>query len=689
VRAAKTAGHRRVIIEAVSAVDPSLPATVIAAAVDAVLTSPAVARELAAAVAEDPNALHAGAPASVGRLVTALRERGSRLPEPACATCGSTGQPLTRSPSGGICRRCRDHQQAAACTRCGVVKLVRGRDEQHRPLCGACSDRPQRRCGRCGRIRRIARRGRDGRPDICDACYRLPVTTCSRCGRYRPCASAAGAYPICVACTPRRSVVCAHCGQRRPPTVRWPEGPVCESCYRAALQRRGGCAGCGQTRRLVDPPGPDATRCADCADCAGQPITHACTDCGIEDKLYERGRCTRCALRRRTEALLRAGSEQIPIELAPVHEAITATATPRTALNWLRNGAGAALLADLAAGELDCTHEALDAHPRRQAADYLRHILVANGVLPARDETLAGVERFLADTLAGLGRDHDRRLVQAYATWRVLRRLRRSAERAGRPRSYTRHARANITAAVAFLNWITDRGLTLAEVGQGDVDTWLGGGPARYQVRDFLQWAATAGHARTLTAPTLASRTGPAGSDEQRWTQIRRLLHDDSLELTDRVAGALLLLYGQQLSRIAAMTTDQVITRQDKVFLRFGRNDVHIPEPLAGLLLALTRQRRRYLGVGTPARSHWLFPGLQPGRPLTAARLGERLRALGIRAQPGRRSAMTHLAAQVPAAVLADLLNLAPTTAVKWVSDAGGDWSRYAADLAREANHQP
>ena len=74
-------------------------------------------------------------------------------------------------------------------------------------------------------------------------------------------------------------------------------------------------------------------------------------------------------------------------------------------------------------------------------------------------------------------------------------------------------------------------------------------------MRDFLLWAANAGHAGKLTVPTLASRTGPAGSDEHRWAQIRRLLHDDTFELTDRVAGTLLLLYGQQLSRIAAMTT--------------------------------------------------------------------------------------------------------------------------------------
>ena len=29
------------------------------------------------------------------------------------------------------------------------------------------------------------------------------------------------------------------------------------------------------------------------------------------------------------------------------------------------------------------------------------------------------------------------------------------------------------------------------------------------------------------------------------------------------------------------MTTDQVITREQQVFLRFGAADVHIPEPLA------------------------------------------------------------------------------------------------------------
>ena len=94
-----------------------------------------------------------------------------------------------------------------------------------------------------------------------------------------------------------------------------------------------------------------------------------------------------------------------------------------------------------------------------------------------------------------------------------------------------------------------------------------------------------------------------------------------------------------------------------------------------------------HAGVGSPARTRWLFPGGLPGKPITASQLGQRLRALGIYAMPGRRAALTDLAAKLPPAVLADLLHLSPGTAVRWTHEAGGDWSRYAAELAREHVH--
>ena len=50
-----------------------------------------------------------------------------------------------------------------------------------------------------------------------------------------------------------------------------------------------------------------------------------------------------------------------------------------------------------------------------------------------------------------------------------------------------------------------------------------------------------------------------------------------------------------------------------------------------------------------------------------------------------RRAALRHLAAELPAAVLADLLNLSVEAAVGWVNNAASYWSRYAAALAHEA----
>ena len=53
-----------------------------------------------------------------------------------------------------------------------------------------------------------------------------------------------------------------------------------------------------------------------------------------------------------------------------------------------------------------------------------------------------------------------------------------------------------------------------------------------------------------------------------------------------------------------------------------------------------------------------------------------------------RRATLLQLAAEVPAAILADLLHLSPGTATRWTRDASGDWSRYAASLALFRGHR-
>ena len=682
--------RRDALIRYVMTADGSLPASEAAAAVGAVAASPAVLRDLVAALAADPDMLRHGAPPVAGRLAAELIARGSTtLALPGCARCGRAGVPLYRTPGGGMCKPCTARQIKAECAHCGEVKPVVSRDAAGQRICERCRrrDRGHRRCGICGQTASITVRARGDAPDICAGCYRMPSAVCSVCGKYRECNFARSGHPVCPSCSPRAVARCARCGQDRPPQARWPEGPVCDPCYTAALRHRAPCASCGQLRRLVAPPGPDA---GTCASCAGQPVTCACTDCGVEDKLFERGRCERCSLRRRAAALLAGPGGDVPAALIPVFEALCAARTPKSALNWLRSSGGAAILAQVASGTLPATHQALDAHPRRRAAGQLRQVLVAGGVLPPRDEELARTGQWLTGILAGIEPATGRRLVQAYATWHVMRRLRASASagKGGRPRTYTAHARNNIRAAADFTAWLARHGRSLQQCRQANVDDWLVTGPGAGHVRDFLTWAAARGHCPGLDVPGPAHRSGIAASQDERWAQAARLLHDDTLDLTDRAAGCLLLLYGQQLSRIAAMTTSQVTSRGGAAFVRFGAYDAPVPEPLGVILTELIRNGRSHTGTGSPASTPWLFPGGLPGRPITPARLGQRLRILGIYAMAGRRAALTDLAARMPAAVLADLLHLAPGTAVHWMHEAGADWNRYAADLARTRNHQ-
>jgi hypothetical protein len=262
--------------------------------------------------------------------------------------------------------------------------------------------------------------------------------------------------------------------------------------------------------------------------------------------------------------------------------------------------------------------------------------------------------------------------------------------RARSPAAHLHRSRPrNVRAAASFLAWLHSRGRALASCQQADVDAWLATSPAACQVRDFLSWAAAHGHCQEITLSGQVRASGAAASQDERWELAARLLHDDTLDPTDRAAGCMVLRYGQQLSRIAAMTTSQVTSRGGTVHIRFGDHDAPVPEPLGIVLTDLICHGRTHTGTGSPAVTPWLFPGGLPGQPITPGRLGGRPRTLGIYAHTGRRAALLELAAQLPAVVLADLLGLAPATAVKWMCQAGGDWSRYAAELARAQHHQP
>jgi hypothetical protein len=170
---------------------------------------------------------------------------------------------------------------------------------------------------------------------------------------------------------------------------------------------------------------------------------------------------------------------------------------------------------------------------------------------------------------------------------------------------------------------------------------------------------------------------------ETRWAQARWLLHDPSVKPEDRVASLLVLLYAQWPSAISRLTLEHIEHHDHEVRLRLGREPVVLPEPLAGLTLQVVASRRGHAAIGDKGASPWLFPGGQPGRPISSYQLGQRLRQLGLQPGQAQSTALFQLAADLPAAVLAKMLGIHISVAVAWQRASSGDWASYAAEVSR------
>ncbi len=116
---------------------------------------------------------------------------------------------------------------------------------------------------------------------------------------------------------------------------------------------------------------------------------------------------------------------------------------------------------------------------------------------------------------------------------------------------------------------------------------------------------------------------------------------------------------------------------------------VQLPDPVASIALAVAANRKGHATIGAARSSPWLFPGGQPGQPISGPRLTKRLDALGISPRQARSTALFQLAAEIPAAILARTLAISTDAAVTWQRHAAGDWITYAADVSRRSPQQP
>ncbi|WP_338896798.1 hypothetical protein WBG99_15030 [Streptomyces sp. TG1A-60] len=130
------------------------------------------------------------------------------------------------------------------------------------------------------------------------------------------------------------------------------------------------------------------------------------------------------------------------------------------------------------------------------------------------------------------------------------------------------------------------------------------------------------------------------------------------------------------------MTIENVEAGAHEIRLHLGDTPVQLPEPVAALARVVAANRKGHATIGTLAPSPWLFPGGQPGRPISTTQLTQRLTHLGIRPNQARSTGLFQLATEVPAAILARTLGIHTDVAVAWQRLSGGDWATYTADVS-------
>ncbi|GAA3872472.1 hypothetical protein GCM10023084_26790 [Streptomyces lacrimifluminis] len=618
-------------------------------------------------------------------LIKALIDHGANgAVVPPCPFCRRQVE-LNISRDGlRCCKRCWAEARPEPCARCGHLRPVHARTHDTRALCASCRTADPlslRRCEGCGEMGIWIERTENG--GLCTHCYQLPEATCATCGTLRPCRFAHTPAPKCQPCYARskNKQPCARCGAERWVNNRTPDGkPLCSYC---GVPRKP-CAGCGKIHR---PNGRTPDGKPLCQTCwAKHPAARRpCTACGSLERRFHFGLCAACAARRHLTEALTGTDGTVRPELAPVMEAMLRP-PPLAVLRWVRKTpARRAIFEALANGTGPVTHEVLDRFATVRTADNIRAVLVAGGALPARDEQLAKLEKWLTKAIARVEDPDERWILRTYVNWQPLRRFRRLSAGKQVTHGQANGVRIEVRYVVRLLEWLDQNGSSLAQCTQDHVDTWLSDGPAlRSSVRAFLHWTSRRGNTRPLTAPiNNGDFTVHVIAQDQRWTLVRRLVQDDQLSTADRAAGLLLLLFAQPASRVTLLTTEHVTDDGDKVTLRLGQKPAELPAPLDDLIRQLVRQRQGRAVTVPLEEPKWLFHGAYPGQPLAPSALCDRLKTIGIRPRVARNTSLMEIASELPAYVFSRLLGFHQNTADNWDRERGGLSAEYAAEISR------
>lgn len=471
---------------------------------------------------------------------------------------------------------------------------------------------------------------------------------------------------------PRNGEQCDRCHRHVAARYQLLGGHICNACYSHLRRHPDTCPRCDSTRILafLDESGRTI-----CAGCAGQPDRFGCKRCGSEE-LLTGSHCGRCRLDERLQDLLADDVGVIRPPFDALHIYLTsAELDPRSVVRWLRRDPISQTLRDLATGRLELAHSALHFLAPSRRVNYLRRILVESGVLPSVDLLLSNLGAFVHEFAGALPPAHGS-LIRQYYRWHILPTVQRRAGGRAVSRGSYDARRSELRRIAAFLSWLEQRGATLEALDQRTIDHYTVEDTSPEIVHPFLRWAMKRG---TAPAVRIDRRSHPPVSslqdEEEIWALTERLLTDTSIELTIRIIGLFVLLFAQQVVRVARLTRDQVVVDEDAVTVRFATTPVVLPRQLANLVIEHldTRPRRGFAN----GESEWVFEGLHPGQPITPAYVLHCFRAIGLPALTARSTRLDLLAQTLSASVVAETIGVNTITAALRRGKAGGTWSEY------------
>lgn len=484
--------------------------------------------------------------------------------------------------------------------------------------------------------------------------------------------------------SPRTCARCTRTGVKF--AVTWPEGSICRRCHQRITRIHGFCPGCGEQRLL---PGLSPSGEKLCVDCANIPANFHCTRCGVEDEPVRTGLCARCCLKDDLGDLLRDEHGGIAAHMLPLYQALTTQANARSARVWMiTNKPATKLLRALATGRASLTHETFTQHPTPGKVQHLRAHMMSLGMIEEHNRRIERYETWLNQKLLKVPSPKHKQLITQFTTFVHLNRMRHLARQDALKEGTLLNARQSTSTAIEFLGFLDGRGKDPDECTQQDINEWLAGGPTtRSLARTFARWVMGARHIPKLDFPYRVAKTLPRLSQDRRLELIRRALDDHELYAGDRAACLLMLLFGQALTRVAAMKMEQFLHSDDgDLQVVFGEDPIEVPAVFSTVFKDYLANRPNTNTASNPG-SPWCFPGFSPGEHISANHLMNRLREVGIDLKGAKNATLQELVLLMPPAIAADALGYSYQVMDIHEQRAGARWKAYS-ELVRSQSKE-